>query len=495
MKRTYRKSLILSLTAALAFGTGAGVNELMHPHPVAAQTSMTKAPSTKALSQLNEDFIQISKQVTPAVVSIAMTKTVHNQSQGLQQLDPRSREFFNHFGLPFPQAPNQDRRMQGLGSGVIVDAQKGYVLTNNHVVDGADEIKVTLTDRRTFKARIVGTDKRTDLAVIALENADHLHQIKLGDSAGLHVGEWVLAIGNPFGLDSTVTSGIISAKGRDNVGVADYEDFIQTDAAINPGNSGGALVNIKGELIGINTAIATRTQGYMGIGFAIPSNMAHQVMDSLIKNGKVARSQLGVYIQQIDNSMAQGLSLKDANQGILVSGVMKGSPGEEAGLKKYDVILKLNGQPVNDTNQFRNKVALTAPGTKIDLEVMRNGKTMSLHPTLREASDSDGKQAQVNQPGMAASSDLSVDELTPNLRNQFQIPAGVDGVVVTRVAPDSQAYEKGVRPGDVIIEINRQPVRSQQDFDRLYGQVDSGQPVLLALNRQGGYLIVAYRKR
>lgn len=490
MIRQYQKSLVLSLTVLLSFGAGMGVTELSNPRPVVAQAS-----ALKALNQLNEDFIDISEQVTPAVVSISMTKTVKKSTQ--KQFDPRSNpnDFFDYFGIPNPQAPDQESRQQGVGSGVIVNAEKGYVLTNNHVVEDADEIKVTLTDQRSFKARVVGTDPRTDLAVIALENADNLKQVKIGNSSSLHVGEWVLAIGNPFGLDSTVTAGIISAKGRANVGVADFEDFIQTDAAINPGNSGGALVNIKGELIGINTAIATRTRGYMGIGFAIPSNMAEQVMDSLIKKGKVSRSQLGVFIQQLDESMAQGLGLKDASEGILVSGVMKGSPAEKSGLQKYDVILKLNGQKVDDSNQFRNKVALTAPGQSVKLEILRNGKKISVSPVLKEAEANDATNQPAMQHELSNSADISVENISPAYRNRYQIQAGIDGVVVNYVAPDSQAYEKGVRVGDLITEVNRQNVKSPQEFEKSYGAIKPGEPVLLAVNRQGGYLIVAYRKR
>ncbi len=492
MPNKLRRSLVLPLAITLSFASGMALTEWSHPQSVNAQNN-----SVKTLSQLNEDFIEISERVTPAVVSIAMTKRVKSSPH---KLDPQGtpEEFFDFFGTPFPQGempgqPQPENRQQGVGSGVVVDAEKGYVLTNNHVVEDADEIKVTLTDRRVFKARVLGTDPRSDLAVIQLLNAKNLKQATIGDSSALDVGEWVLAIGNPFGLDSTVTAGIISAKGRANVGVADFEDFIQTDAAINPGNSGGALVNIKGELVGINTAIATRSRGYMGIGFAIPSNMAKQVMDSLIAKGKVSRAQLGVYIQELDASMAQSLKLENANAGILVSGVVPGSPAEKAGVKKYDVITELNGKRVSDSNQFRNQIALSAPLAQVDLSIVRNGKLITLKPTLSEAESA--STAVDNAPAPAIPQEqLAVQDLTPALRQRYQIQPGLEGVLVSQLNPNGQASEKGVRRGDLITEINRQPVKSAAAFQALYAKVQKGEIVLLALRRGSGSLVVAYEK-
>lgn len=489
MQSRFKRSLVLPLTVALSFASGMALTEWRHPQSVQAQNS-----SVKTLSQLNDDFIEISERVTPAVVSIAMTKRVSRQQP--QRLDPQNMpdEFFDFFGVPNPQGQGQpDSRQQGVGSGVIVDAEKGYVLTNNHVVEDADEIKVTLTDRRVFKAKVLGTDPRSDLAVIQLLNAKNLKQATIGDSTSLDVGEWVLAIGNPFGLDSTVTAGIISAKGRANVGVADFEDFIQTDAAINPGNSGGALVNIKGELIGINTAIATRSRGYMGIGFAIPSNMARQVMESLIAKGKVSRSQLGVYIQELDASMAQSLKLDSANAGILVSGIVPGSPAEKAGVKKYDVITALNGKRISDANQFRNQIALSVPGSQANLTLMRNGKQIELKPTLTEA-ESAAVDAQNMPADTLRQEDLAVQDLTPTLRQRYQVLPDTQGVIVAEVNPNGIASEKGIRRGDVITEINRQPVRSAAAFQNAYKQIPKGEVVLLALRRGSGSLVVAYEK-
>ncbi len=491
MKNHLKRSLIMSLTVAFSVAGGAGISEWMRPQAVSAQSS-----SVKTLRQLNEDFIDISEKVTPAVVSISMTKRAKARSNP-RRMDPRSTpdEFFDFFGMPFPQGqqPQQERRQEGMGSGVIVDAEKGYVLTNNHVVEDADEIKVSLTDRRTFKARVIGTDPRSDLAVIQLINATNLKQAIIGDSTGLDVGEWVLAIGNPFGLDSTVTAGIISAKGRDNVGVADFEDFIQTDAAINPGNSGGALVNIKGELVGINTAIATRSRGYMGIGFAIPSNMAKQVMDSLIAKGRVSRSQLGVFIQELDASMAQGLNIEGPNQGILVSGIVKGSPAEKAGVQKYDVITHLNGRAVTSTSPFRNRVALIPPNSQVTLDIIRKGKKITLKPTLTEAESTTPGRDKPSVPQLQEK-ELTVESLTPALRQAYQIPAEAKGVVVNQVNINGIASEKGIRRGDLIVEINRQSVNSERDFNQAYDQIKSGEVVLLSIRRGGGSLVVAYEK-
>ena len=491
MLQATRKVLILPLVAAVSLATGLGLAELTPAARVTAQST-----TVKTLHQLNDDFIAISEHVTPAVVSISMSKRVHAAQPKRQDQYSDPDDFYDFFGTPGPNGqpqPQQDQLQQGMGSGVIVDAAKGYILTNNHVVADADEIRVTLTNHRNYKAKVVGTDPRSDLAVIKVEGATGLSQVILGDSDALAVGEWVLAIGNPFGLDSTVTAGIISAKGRNQVGVADFEDFLQTDAAINPGNSGGALVNIKGELIGINTAIATRSKGYMGIGFAIPSKMIKQVMQELITKGKVSRSQLGVYIQTLDDAMAQSLGLPNASQGILVSGINKGSPAEKSGLRKYDVITRLNGQTVMDTNQFRNTIALTPPNTEIAIEVLRNGQKMTFKPKLSEASGP-SQTAQSKPAELSGDQDLTTTDLTAAMRRQFQLPSDVSGVVVNHVDAESPAYEKGIRNGDVITELNRQPTTTAAAFNAAYKAIKSGDPVLLAVSRQGGSLVVAFSK-
>ncbi len=328
-------------------------------------------------NRLSEDFISVSKNVTPAVVTINSTKIIKNNMD--MPDDPFLRQYFNNRNTP----NEQESKSQGLGSGVIISSD-GIVLTNNHVIAGADSITVTLSDKRKYKAKIIGTDPRTDVAVIKILNAKDLPMAKLGDSQDLSVGEWVLAIGNPLGLSSTVTSGIISAKGRDHVGITDFEDFIQTDAAINPGNSGGALVNLKGEVIGINTAIASKTGGYMGIGFAIPSNMARKVMGDLISKGKVTRGYLGIQIQDIDEALAKNLRINIADSAVIIGEVVKNSPADIGGLQKYDLVESVNGNKVIDSNSFRNTVAANEPGDSITLGISRQGKKIDLKVRLGE---------------------------------------------------------------------------------------------------------------
>jgi serine protease Do len=346
---------------------------------------------TDIADKLSNDFINVSKDITPAVVTIASTKIVrqNNNFENEALNDPYFRRFF---GIPDNgNQQEQKSKEQSLGSGVIVD-DKGLILTNNHVIAGADEIKVTLTDKRVFKAKIIGTDPSSDIAVIKLENANNLPIARLGDSNKLSVGEWVLAIGNPLGLSSTVTSGIISAKGRNNVGVTDFENFIQTDAAINPGNSGGALVNLQGEVIGINTAIASKTGGYMGIGFAIPSNMARKIMNDLVHKGKVSRGYLGIAIQNIDDSIAKSLNLTSEKKGIVVGQIEPLSPAEKAGLKTYDIITSLNGLEVSDVNSFRNAIASADPGQTAKLKVIRENEQIELSVELGDYSNRLAKQ-------------------------------------------------------------------------------------------------------
>lgn len=331
------------------------------------------------INRFSQDFINVSKNVTPAIVTITSTKIVktNNNLPPEIQNDPYLRRFFGNRGQDM-----QENKEQGLGSGVIVSSD-GTVLTNNHVVSGADTISVTLADKRKYKAKIVGTDPKSDVAVIKILDAQNLPVAKLGDSNNLSVGEWVLAIGNPLGLSSSVTSGIISAKGRGNVGITDFEDFIQTDAAINPGNSGGALVNLKGEVIGINTAIASRTGGYMGIGFAIPSNMANKIMNDLVNKGRVSRGFLGIQIQNIDEKIAKTFNLNN-DEGIIIADVSKDSPADVGGLQKYDVVKSVNGVTITDASEFRNKVAANDPGSTINVIVNRNGRDVNLNIKLGE---------------------------------------------------------------------------------------------------------------
>jgi serine protease Do len=380
------------------------------------------------------------------------------------------------FGMLF--GGSAPRRERGLGSGVIVSAD-GYMLTNDHVVAGADEIRVTLADRREVRARLVGTDPKTDLAVLKLPGG-HYPVVALADSSRVEVAEVVLALGNPFGLSQTVTQGIVSAVGRADLGIADYEDFIQTDAPINPGNSGGALVDARGALIGINTAIFSQTGGYQGIGFAVPVNLARQVMDQLATHGRVTRGYLGVSVQAVTPALARGLHVSAA-RGILVADVAPESPAARAGLRRGDVITAVDGTPVDDPGRFRNLVAGTAPGTTLKLTVLRDGGTAVLDVRVGEMPER-GRAAAPPAPGRDLG--LSVSDATPDVARAFGLRPGLQGAVVTDVAPGSAAAEAGLRPGDIVQEVDRKPVRSAQDFVREIQQA-RGREVVVLVNRAG----------
>jgi serine protease Do len=434
----------------------------------------------------SQPFVGVARSVTPAVVNISTTRKIRAPRGQPNPFfnDPFFRQFFGDEFFRRFETPRQ-RSEQSLGSGVIVSAD-GYIVTNNHVVSKADEIKVLLNDRREFSGKVVGTDPKTDVAVIKI-TADGLPVIPWGDSDRLQVGEYVLAVGNPFGLNQTVTMGIISAVGRANVGIADYEDFIQTDAAINPGNSGGALVNAKGDLIGINTAIYSQSGGYMGIGFAVPSNMVRAVMDSLIATGKVVRGWLGVTIQPVTQDLAEQFDLSQT-KGAIVGETMEGGPAEKAGLKPGDVIIRYNGNPVEDPNHLRNMVAQTPVGKKVKIELVRDKKAMTIEVTLVEqprdmAEAGDGETA----PAAAdtALAGLEVRTLTPDLARKFGITRVDRGVVVTSVEPDSPSGQAGLHPGDVVLELNRRPVRDVEEYNKIAGRLDRDESVLLLVNRQG----------
>jgi serine protease Do len=422
----------------------------------------------------------VAKATMPAVVNIASAKTVRGPegSPAPYFADP----FFRFFSGP-QQAP---RRERSLGSGVILTGD-GYVVTNNHVVDGAQDIRVTLDDRREFKARLVGGDPKTDLAVLKLPGSG-FSVLPVGDSSRVEVAEIVLAVGNPFGLSKTVTMGIVSAVGRANVGIADYEDFIQTDAAINPGNSGGALVNAHGALIGINTAIFTQSGGYMGIGFAVPVNMVRQVMDQLVTRGRLTRGYLGVAVQELTPAVARGFGL-NTTRGILVSDVAPDGPAARAGLQRGDVITSIDGKPADDVGHFRNLVASAAPGTKTRLVILRDGREQTIEAEIGEAPD----RAAAAVPARARPEDpgISVTDVTPALARRLGLPPGLQGVVITQVLPGGPAAEAGLRPGDVIQEVNRRPVRSASEFSRALAQPGERDVVVL-VNRGGStaYVVI-----
>lgn len=434
-------------------------------------------------------FADIIQRAAPSVVTINSKRSSRNRSNE-QLLDPFFRRFFgDDFGLP------QQRRQQGLGSGVIV-SKDGYILTNNHVVEGADEIQVVLEDgRREFTAKVIGTDPATDLAVLKV-NASDLPNITLADSDKVRVGDIALAIGNPFAVGQTVTMGIISAVGRSGVGIVDYENFIQTDASINPGNSGGALIDAQGRLIGINTAILSRSGGNQGIGFAVPVNMVRMVMDQIREQGRVSRGYLGVTIQPLTSELAQQFGAEVQN-GALIGGVNPDTPAAEAGLRAGDIIVEFNGKPVADARQLRLAVAQTPPETKVSLRIIRNGKPQTVRMALGELPQTEtalqrgGRNNGGPSTPSATQQGMQVQSLTANLRQQFDIPREVRGVVVTEVEPGSVAAEAGVQPGDVIQEVNRQAVGNPADFRKLLR--DQKGSILLQVWSQGGSRFVVLK--
>lgn len=433
-------------------------------------------------------FMEIAKTVTPAVVNISSTRVIQRQRSGQPPLfeDPFFRrffgdEFFRQFRMP------RQRQEQSLGSGVIVDP-KGYIVTNNHVVEQASEIKVFLSDRQEYKGKLVGSDPKSDIAVIKIEGKDDFPFAVWGNSDHLQVGEYVLAIGNPFGLNQTVTMGIISAVGRANVGIADYEDFIQTDAAINPGNSGGALVNIRGEVIGINTAIFTRSGGYQGIGFAVPSNMTQSVMNSLRKTGKVVRGWLGVSIQEISPELGKQFGVKEL-KGALVSDVFPGSPAEEAGLERGDVIQEYQGKMVKSVSQLRNMVAQTSVGTKVKLRVLRDQKEKMIKVKIGEL-PKDLTEARIGEEGLPGEmvnvlNGLEVQGLSSDIIRQLDLPKDIQGVVISNVTADTPVERAGLQRGDVIQEIDRKKIRSLKDYQKIVSGYKKDETVLLLVFREG----------
>ncbi len=454
---------------ALRFALGA---ILMWP---AAGTASVKPP--EGLSQLNEAFVAIAEAVTPGVVFITTETKVQ---RGLRRSLPKGHPLEEFF--PFGPEPFRSGPRRGLGSGVVV-SEDGYILTNNHVIEGADKITVTSSDKREFTARLVGADPPSDIAVVKID-AGAIKPAPMGDSDALRVGEWVVAIGNPFAFTHTVTAGIVSAKGRSSVINRDnYEDFIQTDAAINPGNSGGALVNIRGELVGINTAIATRSGSYQGIGFAIPINMAQRVMAALIEHGEVVRGWLGVMIQDIGEDLAQVLELSN-RQGALVGEVVEDSPASEAGVEEGDVILEFDGSSVEDTNDLRNRVAATSPGKRAKLGVLRDGNRRTLTVAIGQLPAEYGG-TQPRQPESRLG--LVAQELTPDLAKLFRYK-GKEGVLVSSVASGSPADDAGLRAGDIIREIDRATVEDVETYERLIREAEPGDTLLLLVRRTSGQL-------
>jgi serine protease Do len=490
-KRFLRENLgglSLTLIGVLTLGLSAVLYQGHHLYPqfALAQGKGLDGPDIDVLERQNQAYERIAKAVTPAVVAIQSTQVV-KQQQSPFFMDPFFRQFF---GDMFPQ---RSIPQHALGSGVIVSPD-GYIMTNNHVVAKATEIEVLLSDKRTFKGKIVGGDSQTDVAVIKIE-ASGLPVAPFGDSNQLKVGDTVLAFGNPFGQWFTVTRGIVSALGRSGMGIEGFENFIQTDAAINPGNSGGALVNVRGQVVGINTAILSGNSGpggeggSVGIGFAIPSSMAKHVMEDLIKTGKVTRGYMGIQITSLTEDLAKQFKAPDTS-GALVQDVSAGGPADKAGIKNGDVIRRLNGQQIDDSGQLQALITNLNPGSEATLDILREGQPMTIKVTLGE------RPAEATLRGRGAVQEgplrgISVQSLTPSLRDQLGLPSNVTGVVISGLDPDSPAAHHGLQEGDVIEGINRQPVRSVADFNRLAAQA-KGQ-TLLRINRQGSgaYVVIS----
>lgn len=488
--RTPRRAVLGVAVLALAAAATAG------PIWQNGATAGTEQQAIATAAETGKAFTAVTKNVGPAVVFIravkqnAITGNLPGPS-GLQGQIPDEmlRRFFGDRLPDFPM-PRQPQPMVGEGSGFLISPD-GYILTNNHVVGGADKLEVTLSDRRKLDARLVGTDARTDVAIIKVEASD-LPVLPLGDSDALEVGEWVLAIGSPFGLTGTVTAGIVSATGRAGMGITDYENFIQTDAAINPGNSGGPLVNLKGEAVGINTAIVSRSGGYNGIGFAIPMNMAQQICEQLMEHGSVTRGYLGVMIQAVTPELAKSFGLEEAT-GALIGDVSSDGPAAAAGLQRGDVIVSLDGEPVKDVTSFRNRVAMIRPETSVKLEVLRDGQKQSVSLQVGKLPDSDSVASGGKQT-VDSSWGLSVQTLTEQLASQLGLDRA-QGVVVTNVNPMSAAAAAGIRPGMVVTEVNRTPVRNAQEFDAAV-QSNPDADTLLLLVQAGGhtqYLVLEKR--
>ena len=465
------------------------------PIPGPIVRPVATAPQLPMGGGSSKNFVEIAKSVKPAVVNIAATRTGKSgeNPHGSPLEDPFFRKFFGDEFFK-RDAPQREPKERGQGSGVIVEAN-GLIITNNHVVNKADDIRVFLSDKREFKGKLIGTDTKTDIAIVKIE-ATGLPTVPWADSDQLEVGEYVLAVGSPFGLTQTVTMGIVSAVGRASMGIAEYEDFIQTDAAINPGNSGGALVNVRGELVGINTAIFSQSGGNMGIGFAVPSNLSRAIMDQLVRTGKVVRGWLGVAIQDLTPELATQFGITDT-KGVLVSDVMAESPAKKAGFERADVIVEYDGKSMDSPTHLRNAVAQTPIGKKVPVKLIRDKKPKTIEVTIVEQPKSLGQpSAEENRESAVSSgvlSDLDVRELNEELTARYGLKATERGVVVVSVKSGSAAEEMGVREGDVILEVNRKPVSSLKSYEQAASGLAKNQAVLLLLKRKGQTIYLTLR--
>jgi serine protease Do len=478
MQRKLQGAAIGRMAAIAAIGWAAALRAA--PAPAAGTSSTLDTEELRIIKRTSRAFADVAKKATPAVVFIQVEKTIEAGFGGPSSPlnDP-----FGFFGDDFlerffggrgsPRVPRQFRQV-GQGTGFLI-SRDGYILTNNHVVGDADKITVKLHDGREFAAKRIGSDPRSEVAVIKVDAAG-LPFIEMGDSGALEIGEWVIAIGNPFGLSATLTVGVVSAKGRSNIGIAEYEDFIQTDAAINPGNSGGPLLNIEGKAIGINTAIFSQSGGYMGIGFAIPIDMARVIKDQFVKHGKVVRGFLGVQLnrEDIDDELAQSFGLKKA-AGVLVAEVVKDSPAQKAGVQNGDIILKLDGREVRDNGSFRGAVALLPPDTLVRMTVFRDGKEIEIKAKVAPFPEDAAPDVAAQ---LLEKLGFSVRDLTPDLAARLGYGAG-EGVVVDGVVPGGPAANGGLQPGLLIMTVNRVPVASAEAFQKALVEASKNSRVLM----------------
>ncbi len=499
-----RKTISNALLVFIGLALGAFAMTCARPAPkpsddahTAADSGDMRAFASPALAQAAslEDgatIADVAEAVVPSVVNISATRTVRQRQRqspfGPMFDDPFFREFFGpRHGVP------RERQQSSLGSGVIVSPD-GVILTNNHVIANADEVQVTTTDGRDYNAEVAGTDPESDLAVLRIvDEVSDLPPLPFGDSGALRLGELVLAVGNPFGVGQTVTMGIVSAKGRTSVGIVDYEDFIQTDAAINPGNSGGALVNMRGELVGINTAILSRTGGYQGVGFAIPSEMAEPILGSLLEHGEVMRGWLGVHIQDLDEEIAEGLGVP-VERGVVISNVEEDSPAERAGLQRGDVVVAIGDREVHEASRLRHVVAAAGPDTELAIDLYRGDqrRTVTVALSARPGEEQASAPGEVDRDeGPLAG--LAVADLDRASRSRFDVPRNIrHGVVVTQVESDSVAARAGLRPGDVILEANRQRISSVGELRELNRR--SRGAMLLLVYREGATMYLSIRR-
>jgi serine protease Do len=488
----FRKKRTLSIStiavgSALCVIAGVGISgaiDQLHPNARLVPAATASAAGVQTLP----DFTALAKQIGPSVVNVSTTQIRKTAQEGplpFDENDPMSQFWQRFFGGRLPRGPRGPQRMSGVGSGFIID-RNGTILTNYHVVDGAQKISVTLSDGKNYDAKVIGKDQKSDIAVIKIDAGRDLPAVTFGDSDRLEVGEWVMAIGNPFGLDHTVTSGIVSAKGR-NIGTGPYDNFIQTDASINPGNSGGPLINLRGEVVGINTAIFSQSGGNIGIGFAIPTNSVQELLPQLRDKGKVVRGYLGTTVQKITPEIADSLGLKQS-RGALVADVLKGSPAERAGVKLGDIITEFDRKEIKDSADLPPLVARVTPGTTVQVKILRDGKEITLPLSVGEM-----KENEVIASRQEGDLGLTVQPVTPEIAQSLGLDRA-EGLVITEVKPGSAADEAGLRAGDLIAQINRRPVKNLADYNREMAQNEKAKSVLLLVRRGQSSLFLALKR-